>query len=83
MAPASTWREVAYTDSEGRFSVLASVEGTWPLTASDSGFRAVTHQVSGSVDGPLEFKLYYMGTRPDLPPYERFDQGCRCGNLFR
>ena len=82
VAPASTWREVRYADTEGRFSVLAPVAGAWALTASDSGFRPVTQQVSGSATEPLVFTLFFTGIGPPTE-YERFSQGCRCsGDLF-
>jgi len=76
-----TRREVASADDEGRFQVRLPLNGAWPLTASDSGFRAVTQRVSG--DGtPIPFSL-----RPDdgaeVPATERFPRGCRClGDLF-
>ena len=83
VAPASTWREVRYADTEGRFSVLAPITGTWPLTASDSGFRPATQQISASAAEPITFRLFFTGTGPELPDYERFSRGCRCsGDLF-
>ena len=83
VAPASTWREVRYADTEGRFSVLAPVAGAWALIASDSGFRSVTQQVSGSPTEPLVFTLFFTGTDTGFQVYERFSRGCRCsGDLF-
>lgn len=55
-------RETAYTDHEGRFRVRAPV-GTWSITASDSGFEAVTREVSGTTSGPLVFRLPNAGTQ--------------------
>jgi hypothetical protein len=74
------WREVVYTDTDGRFSFLAPVENSWRLTASDSGFRPVTQQVSGSTRDPLVITLTPIDRNPrSLPEYERLDQGCGCG----
>lgn len=50
-------RETAYADDEGRFKVRLPVNSSWPLTASDGGFRAQTQEVSGAGDMPLVFKL--------------------------
>jgi hypothetical protein len=75
-------REVAYADTEGRFRVRAPVSEPWPLTASDSGFSAVTQQVTGAQTVPVVFRLPATGTS-DLPDRERFSRGCRCpGDLF-
>ena len=41
-------RQAAYTDSEGRFLIRVPVNELWPLTATDTGFRAVTQEVSGA-----------------------------------
>jgi hypothetical protein len=69
-------KESRYTDGRGRFRVRVPVRGSWPLTASDSGFRAVTLQVSGAA-GPIVLRLPPAGTR-DLPAEQRLDRGCRC-----
>jgi hypothetical protein len=75
-------REVAYADTEGRFLIRVPVDETWPLTAFDSGFHAVTQQVSGSVPELIVFRLAHAGTT-GLPNHERFGRGCRCpGDLF-
>lgn len=80
---ANTWREVAYTDAEGRFSFVAPLNGTWPLTVSDSGFRPVTQLVSGAMRDPLVIRLTFVGANPASQSDERIDQGCGCpGNLF-
>jgi len=72
--------ELAYTDSEGRFRVRVAVNENWPLTASASGFIAVTQQVSGAVEDPIVFKLRRSGT--PLPDIERFYRVCCPGDLF-
>jgi Carboxypeptidase regulatory-like domain len=75
-------REVAYSDADGRFLVRVPIDATWPLTASDTGFPAVTQQVSGSVAEPTVFKLAYAGTT-GVPDSERLSRACRCpGDLF-
>lgn len=81
VVPASTRREVAYADAEGRFSLFAPVDGTWPLTASDSGFRSVTQQVSASVVEPIVFRLFFTGTGPEVPDEEHFSEHCLCSNV--
>ena len=80
-----TWREVAYTDDEGWFSFFAPRDSTWPVTVSDSGFRPVTRQVSGSVADPFVVRLAFSGTNlSSVQEYERFDEGCGCtGQLLR
>jgi hypothetical protein len=81
-----TWREVAYTDEDGRFSILAPIGATWPVTASDSGFPPRTQQISGSRTEPLLFTLLYAGGPPGVgaPEYELLStDDCSCqGNLF-
>jgi hypothetical protein len=52
------------------------------LTASDSGFEAVTAAISAGTIAALELKLRYRDAQ-GLPATERLDRGCRCGNLFR
>lgn len=66
-------REVAYADRDGRFLLKAPLDKTWPVTASDTGRRAVTQQVSGSVAGPIMFTLAYAGTT-DVPDDERLSR---------
>jgi hypothetical protein len=74
--------EVAYADEDGRFLLKAPVDATWSVTVSDSGYRAVTQQVSGSVAGPIVFKLAYAGTT-GVPDEESLSRSCRCpGDLF-
>jgi len=72
-----TSRGVARADGEGRFRVRVPIDGTWPLTASDSGFRPVRQDVSGTVAGPIMFTLSHAGVT-NLPDSERFARGCRC-----
>jgi hypothetical protein len=75
-------REVARADREGRFRVRVPINGTWPLTASDSGFRPVTQDVSGVVAAPVVFTLP-RANGTGLPDGEQFARGCRCpGDLF-
>ena len=74
-------RDVAYADIEGRFRISAPIHETWPLTASDSGFRSVTRQVSGAVAEPIVLRLAYAGTT-GLPESERLSRGCRCPDDF-
>jgi hypothetical protein len=78
VSPARTG--VAYTDGEGRFRVRAPVNESWPLTASASGFIAVTQQVSGGFEEPVVFKLRRSGT--PLPDIERFYRVCCPSDLF-
>jgi hypothetical protein len=70
-------REVAFADREGRFWVRVPIDRTWSLTASDSGFSAVTQEVSGAVEAPVVFTLPHVGVT-GLPHSERFTRGCRC-----
>lgn len=76
-----TRREVAYADGEGRFEVRLPLNGAWPLTASDSGFRAVTQQVSA---GETAIRLTLeLDEGAEVADTERFPRGCRCpGDLF-
>lgn len=77
-----TYREVAFADTEGRFRVRVPVNKSWSLTASDSGFGAVTQQVSGDADDPVILKLPRTSTT-NLPDIEHLNGGCRCpGGLF-
>ena len=71
--------EVAYADGDGRFEVRLPVNGTWPLTVSDTGFEAITLRVSGSAGGePIRFKLKRDATAA-VPDPDRMSRGCRCG----
>jgi hypothetical protein len=68
-------------DREGRFHRLLPVH-TWPLTARDSGFGAVTLKVSGGTRAPtLVFRLPNVDTRT-LPVVERLTPPCCQGDLF-
>ena len=69
-------RQAAYTDSEGRFLIRVPVNEIWPLTATDTGFRAVTQQVSGADAASVVLSLGFVGTT-SVPDYERFG-GCEC-----
>ena len=73
--------QVGYADGEGRFQVLLPAEGTWPLTAFDTGFGTMTRQVSGTGSGPIVFKLKRAGA-PTVPDTERLSRGCCSGDLF-
>jgi hypothetical protein len=75
-------REVRYADASGSFSVLAPLDGSWSLTASDSGFRPVTLQVSAATVVPIVFTLSYTGET--VSEQQIIDRGCRCpSDLFR
>ena len=75
-------REAAYADREGRFQVRLSPNHTWPLTARDSGFGAVTQKVSGGTRAPtLVFRLPNVDTRA-LPVVERLTRPCCPVDLF-
>ena len=74
-------REVAYANREGQFQVRLSPNQTWPLTARDSGFGAVTLTVTGGDTSPLVFRLPNADTRA-LPAVERLAPPCCQGNLF-
>ncbi len=54
-------REETYTDNEGRFFIRVPVYEKWPLTASDTGFRSVTEQVSGADSATVVLSLEYRG----------------------
>ena len=69
-------RQAAYTDSQGRFLIRVPVNEPWPLTATDTGFRAVTQQVSGADAASVVLSLEYVGTT-SVPDDERFG-GCEC-----
>jgi carboxypeptidase family protein len=74
--------EVAYADRAGRFLVRLPVDGTWPLTASDSGFGSATLKVSGTTADPIVFRLKH-DAKAATPDHERLSRGCRCpGDLF-
>jgi hypothetical protein len=70
-------RETAYANGDGRFRVRLPLDQRWPLTVSDSGFAAVTQQLSGAAAEPIVFKLAPV-TTTGLPGTERFARGCRC-----
>jgi hypothetical protein len=70
-------REAMYADSEGRFLIRLAVNETWPLKATDTGFREVTQQVSGADGASVVLILEYVDTT-GVPDHERFG-GCECG----
>jgi hypothetical protein len=75
-------RLAVYTDNEGRFLIRVPVNEAWPLTATDTGFRSVTQQVSGADAATVVLSLEYVGTT-NAPDVERFG-GCECdGYLLR
>ena len=69
-------RQVMTTDGEGRFLVRLPVDELWPLTATDTGFRAVTQQFSGADAASVVLTLEYAGTA-GVADHERFG-GCEC-----
>jgi Carboxypeptidase regulatory-like domain len=69
-------REEAYTDNEGRFFIRVPVFEQWPLTASDTGFRSVTEQVSGADSATVVLSLEYEDTT-GVPDVQRFGR-CEC-----
>ncbi len=69
-------REVAYADSNGRFLIRVPVNERWPLTASDTGFRADTQQISGADAASVVLSLEYVDTT-GVPDVERFGR-CDC-----
>jgi hypothetical protein len=68
-------RRTTYTDREGRFLVSAPVEGTWSITASDSGFAATTRKISKATAGPIVLTLRFAGTG-NVPNLERLTPDC-------
>lgn len=75
-------RDEASTDIEGRFLIRLPVNETESLTATDTGFRSVTQQVSGADAATVVLSLEYEGTT-GVPDVQRFG-GCECpgGYLF-
>ena len=74
-------REVRFADDQGRFRLRAPIKTSWPLTASDSGFGAVSQQVSGT-QSDVVIRLIRSRTA-GVPETERLTRGCRCpGDLF-
>jgi hypothetical protein len=69
-------RQVMSTDGEGRFLVRVPVNEAWALTATDTGFRPVTQQVSGADAASVVLSLEYVGTT-GVPDVQRFG-GCEC-----
>jgi hypothetical protein len=69
--------EVAYADNDGRFRVRVPTGELWSLTASDSGFNAVTRQVSTAVESPFVFRLPFAGTAA-VPDTEALNRKCSC-----
>jgi hypothetical protein len=52
------------------------VNEAWPLRATDTGFRAVTQQVSGADAASVVLILEYVGAT-GVPDLEHFG-GCEC-----
>jgi len=76
------WRESAYADAQGLFTVRLPVDGAWGVSASDTGFPSRVQLFYGSDVTPVVLTLSFAGT-DGLQEYERLDRGCRCpGNLF-
>jgi hypothetical protein len=73
--------ETVYASREGRFQVRLSPGDTWPLTARDSGFGAVTIEVSGATPASLLVRLPIADTR-GLPAVERLRRPCCPGDLL-
>ncbi|MEQ1907675.1 MAG: carboxypeptidase-like regulatory domain-containing protein [Vicinamibacterales bacterium] len=69
------------TDDEGRFELRTPLAGTWPLTASDTGFAPATQIISSTSTSPLTFRLRFIGTT-DVPVVQRLRPGCSCGSTF-
>ena len=69
-------RQAAYTDIEGRFLIRLPVNEPESLTATDTGFRSVTQQVSGADAATVVLSLEYEGTT-GVPDVQRFG-GCEC-----
>ena len=74
-------RQVMYTDREGRFLIRLPVNETWPLTATDTGFRGATQQVSGADAASVVLSLEYIAAI-GVPDLERFG-GCECDGYLR
>ena len=73
-------RGEAYTDNEGRFFIRVPVHESWPLTASDTGFRSVTEQVSGADSATVVLSLEHENTIGG-PGVQRFG-GCECSGYL-
>lgn len=69
-------REAMTTDAEGRFLIRLPIDGLWTLTATDTGFRAVTQQYSGADAASVVLTLEHAGTA-GVADQERFG-GCEC-----
>lgn len=69
-------RQSLYTDSEGRFLIRVPVNESWPLTASDSGFRGGTQHVSGADAASVVVTIEFVGVN-SVPDLEHFG-GCEC-----
>jgi len=69
-------RQVMSTDGEGRFLLRVPVNDAWSLTATDTGFKSITQQVSGADAASVVLILEYVGTT-GVPDVQRFG-GCQC-----
>ena len=75
-------RQMLYTDSEGRFLIRVPVNESWPLTATDTGFRGGTQHVSGGDAASVVVTLDFIGVK-GVPDLEHLG-GCECdGYLIR
>jgi len=74
-------RQVMSTDGEGRFLIRVPINEAWALTATDTGFRPITQQVSGDDAASVVLTLEYVGTT-GVPDVQRFGE-CECpGSLL-
>ena len=73
-------RQELYTDNEGRFLIRLPVNETWPLTATDTGFRGGTHWVSGDDAASVVITLEFIGVT-SVPDLEHFN-GCECAGYL-
>ena len=69
-------RQTIHTDSEGRFLIRVPVHDSWPVTATDTGFRGKIDHVSGSDAASVVVIVEFVGV-VDVPDVEHF-AGCEC-----
>ena len=75
-------RQALYTDSEGRFLIRVPVNESWPVAATDTGFRGGTQHVSGADAASVVVTLDFIGVN-GVPDLEHLG-GCECdGYLIR
>lgn len=73
--------EFALADSEGRFAIRVPLDGSMPLTVSESGFQSATQQVTGAVEGSVVFSLV-TADGASLPDSQRLRKPCCPGEFF-